>query len=65
MNLFLRLIRVLLTIRSRGQLAPFEDSVLTFRVWPGDLDLNVHMNNGRYLTVMDLGRLDLMARTGL
>ena len=65
MNLLLRLIRVLLTIRSRGALAPFQDSVLSFRVWPGDLDLNVHMNNGRYLTVMDLGRLDLMARTGL
>ncbi|GIL17566.1 MAG: hypothetical protein BroJett040_13170 [Oligoflexia bacterium] len=25
----------------------------------------MHMNNGRYLTIMDLGRTDLMMRTGL
>lgn len=25
----------------------------------------MHMNNGRYLTLMDLGRLQLMMRTGL
>jgi acyl-CoA thioesterase FadM len=25
----------------------------------------MHMNNGRYLTIMDLGRLDLVIRTGL
>ena len=30
-----------------------------------DLDLNLHMNNGRYFTVMDLGRIDLMIRTGV
>lgn len=32
---------------------------------PNDLDFNMHMNNGRYLTIMDLGRLDLILRTGL
>lgn len=31
-----------------------------FRVNPFDLDLNFHMNNGRYLSLMDLGRMDLM-----
>ncbi len=41
-----------------------EPSALTLRVWPNDLDLNVHMNNGRYLTLMDLGRMDLMLRAG-
>ena len=40
-------------------------SILEFRVWPNDLDLNRHMNNGRYLTVMDLGRIDLIGRMGL
>jgi len=30
-----------------------------------DLDLNLHMNNGRYLSVMDLGRFDLMLRAGV
>lgn len=35
------------------------------RVYPNDLDTNIHMNNGRYLTVMDLGRLNMILRTGL
>jgi acyl-CoA thioesterase FadM len=38
---------------------------LSFRVLPHDLDLNIHMNNGRYLTIMDIGRIDLTAKTGL
>jgi acyl-CoA thioesterase FadM len=42
-----------------------DESVLHLRVMPGDLDINLHMNNGRYLTLMDLGRLDLMVRSGL
>ena len=40
-------------------------SVLPFRVWFHDLDTSLHMNNGRYWTLMDLGRLDLMLRSGL
>jgi acyl-CoA thioesterase FadM len=39
--------------------------MLNFRVWPHDLDLSLHLNNGRYLTLMDLGRLDAMVRSGL
>tara|TARA_Y100001960_G_scaffold323056_1_gene400731 strand:+ start:123 stop:575 length:453 start_codon:yes stop_codon:yes gene_type:complete len=35
------------------------------RVWPNDLDTNAHMNNGRYLTLMDLGRFDLVTQCGL
>ena len=66
MNLFYRLIGVLLgVLRSTRRLGPHDASVLEFRVWPNDLDLNRHMNNGRYLTVMDLGRIDLIGRMGL
>ena len=35
------------------------------RVLPTDLDANMHMNNGRYLSIMDLGRFDLTIRNGL
>lgn len=42
-----------------------EESRLVFRTLPLDLDFNLHMNNGRYLMIMDLGRIDLMVRTGL
>ncbi len=34
-----------------------------FWVNPLDLDINLHMNNGRYLSIMDLGRMDLMFRS--
>lgn len=40
-------------------------SRISFRVWPTDIDLLMHMNNGRYLSYMDLGRVDLTERTGL
>ena len=66
MNLWLRLVWLLLTQRFRRRLdPPFEPSRLWFRVLPNDLDVNLHLNNGRYFTIMDLGRLDLMLRTGL
>lgn len=66
MNLWLRLLAFLLTSRRRPALAlPGDASVLDFRVWPHDLDLAMHMNNGRYLTIMDLGRLDILIRSGL
>ncbi len=66
MNLWFRLLKLLLLARWRLPLAlPEEASVLRFLAWPTDLDLSLHVNNGRYLTLMDLGRLDLMLRTGL
>ena len=62
---FLRLIKVVTAGCFGKRLAPNETSVLRFRVWPNDLDTNIHMNNGRYLTMMDLGRFDLTIRMGL
>jgi len=43
---------------------PLDTSVIRLRVLLNDLDLNRHMNNGRFLTIMDLGRMDLLKRTG-
>ncbi|QEL23138.1 thioesterase [Bosea sp. F3-2] len=66
MNLWFRLIWLLLTTRFRPRLdLPGEASLLPFRVWFHDLDTSLHMNNGRYWALMDLGRLDLMLRSGL
>jgi acyl-CoA thioesterase FadM len=63
MNLYLRLLyTIIVSWRRGGQLG--EEQVLRFRTWPHDLDLNFHMNNGRYLTLMDLGRVQLMLRLG-
>jgi acyl-CoA thioesterase FadM len=47
----------------RKKLKTLEVSVLNFHVLPNDLDVYGHMNNGRYLTIMDLGRIDLLLRS--
>jgi acyl-CoA thioesterase FadM len=66
MNLWFRLVIYTLTSPFRARIAAgHEVGSLWFRVWPSDLDLSMHMNNGRYLTIMDLGRLDFLVRTGL
>lgn len=36
-----------------------------FRVWPTDLDILRHMNNGKYLSIMDVARFDLIQRNGI
>lgn len=65
MNLLFRLVLVIVAALLRRRLAPMEESRVGFRVWPTDLDLNMHMTNARYFSVMDLGRVDLMIRSGL
>jgi acyl-CoA thioesterase FadM len=66
MNLWLRLLVYLLGARWRpAVLLPDGVSTLDMRVLPNDLDPSLHMNNGRYLSLMDLGRLDFMVATGL
>ncbi|WP_200290335.1 thioesterase family protein [Rhodospirillum rubrum] len=65
MNLWLRLIKVLLMSFWRPRLGLLDASVLSFAVLPTDLDFNRHMTNARYLSLMDLGRLDLILRSGM
>ena len=62
---YFRLLRVLSRARLSRRLDFDSVSTLTFRAWPGDIDVFPEMNNGRQLTVMDLGRFDLGVRTGL
>jgi len=38
---------------------------LSMRVWPHDIDPYLHLNNGRYLSLMDFGRYQMAQRTGL
>lgn len=69
-----RLLRLLLTaLRARRALATRRDRGRTaldewrtpLRVMPNDLDLLRHMNNGSYLTLMDIGRIDMTLRSGV
>ena len=65
MNLWLRLAIFFLTVRFRSRCSVLGPTVLKFRVLPSDLDLLGHMNNGKYLTILDICRLDLVTRSGL
>lgn len=67
MNLLLRTLWLLLfSARRRAAVRSVLGPCRTpFRVRPLDLDILGHMNNGRYLSVMDLARMDLMVRSGL
>lgn len=66
MNLYIRLLILLFKLpfikQDSDVLTP---TLLPMHVWPNDLDFNFHMNNGRYLTLMDLGRFHLLAKKGL
>ena len=65
MNHLFRLFWLLVTSRWRKRLSPSDLVNRTyFRVWPTDLDPLMHMNNGVYLSLMDLGRIDFMLRLG-
>lgn len=65
MNLYLRLLKLLLMLPFVRRQALFDAGRIAFRVWPNDCDINLHLNNGRYLTFMDLGRMHLLAQIGL
>jgi acyl-CoA thioesterase FadM len=67
---FISFVRIpALTIRQRIRPLPplgvLDEDCIRMRVWPNDIDLNMHMNNARYLSVMDHARTHLLARTGL
>lgn len=64
MNLFFRLFLVVIKALRGTKMAALDVSEVHFRVLPNDLDTNVHMTNARYLSMMDLGRIDLIVRTG-
>ncbi len=65
MNLYLRLLLTMLAAWRSPALGHEETSERRFRVWPHDIDLFGHMNNGRYLQIMDVARADWMLRTGV
>ena len=65
MNLYLRLFWLLLALTWRKPITMLETSAINLRVWPNDLDVNLHVNNGRFLTLADLGVVTLIGRMGL
>jgi len=62
---WLRTIRVGFSLIGQSQVDLLATTRIRLRVWPNDLDLNMHVNNGRYLTLADIGRMHWFARAGL
>ncbi|MDR6866806.1 acyl-CoA thioesterase FadM [Microbacterium resistens] len=69
MNVIWRTLLVILAARRRVRRGEALDPTAVGRIrlttLPTDLDILRHMNNGRYLSLFDLGRWDLLIRTGL
>ncbi len=55
----------MLTQSRHSRLHILDSADTTLRVFPNDLDIFMHVNNGVYLTYADLGRTDLMLRSGI
>ena len=64
MNLYLRLLWTWLRALGKPAIRIGDTIELQLRVWPNDLDINGHMNNGRYLTLIDLMLVEYFVRTG-
>lgn len=64
MKHYFRLLKLFLSGLWRPSIGFLDTSVIHLRVWPTDIDVLMHMNNGIYLSLMDLGRTDLTIRSG-
>lgn len=60
--LLVRFLLIVLASRFRRRIGPFDDAVVRFTVLPTDCDLNLHLNGGRFVSFMDIARVELLAR---
>lgn len=61
---FVRLLKQVILNRNAATLGVSETHHLTLRTRPWDIDPFLDLNNGRILTLMDLGRIGYFQRTG-
>ena len=65
MYVWMRLLRLAATRKSRGPYKLGDEGRLAFHCLPSDVDTNIHLNNARYMMLADLGRIDIFLRSGL
>ncbi len=67
MNLYFRLLYILFykVKKLSYRIGLLDEGKISFRALPSDCDINFHLNNSRYLAMMDLARTWLMAEMGL
>ncbi len=62
---FIRFAKELIKFRNATPLKPGQDHISHHICWPWDLDFWMELNNGRTLSLYDLGRIPLAQRMGL
>jgi acyl-CoA thioesterase FadM len=65
MNLYFRMLLVFIKIWLGQKKRWNEDSLLSFRVYPFDCDINLHLTSSRYIGIADLGRMHLLGQMGI
>lgn len=64
MSLYFRLFWIWLRACRKPPIQIGDSIEMNMRVWPNDIDINGHMNNGRYLTIADLALVEYFTRAG-
>lgn len=64
MHPYLRFAAAMTRSLRASRIGALDEARIALRVAPQDVEVR-RMNNGRYLTMMDIGRFDLAVRTGL
>ena len=62
---FRTLLHVLFLSRRKPDLGHYDIARTNFITLPTDLDINRHMNNGVYFSIMDVARFDMLVRNGV
>jgi acyl-CoA thioesterase FadM len=62
---WLRLMRAGVSLIGASKVGLLTPTRVMLRAWPNDLDINLHVNNGRYLALADIGRIHWFVLTGL
>ena len=62
---YIRSIHALLSARKLPAMALYDTHVSQHRAWPWDTDMFGELNNGRILTLFELGRWQMAVRLGI
>ena len=65
MNLYFRLIVILLKSMIVRHADILDESRTSFRVWPFDCDINLHLTNARYFALADVSRISFLGQAGV
>ena len=65
MYIYFRALKLALTAKQEKNIDVWDEIQTPMIVWPTDIDVFFEVNNGRYLTLMDIGRFELGIKSGL